>query len=1141
MRLEELEQGTAVDGIVPETPVTILAVTWHGSDAVAVVYSTSTGRAEQAVLYRADEASLARADHGMRPYDAPADDFKLAAEAQRIRLAGLFDPMLAVTTSEVTPLPHQIRAVYGELLPRKPLRFLLADDPGAGKTIMAGLLIKELVLRDDVKRCLVVAPGGLVEQWQDELYLKFGLRFTLLTNPLVDGAVGQSVFDAHPLLIARMDQLSRNDALLEMLRGSSWDLVVVDEAHRMAVHWYGGKLEKTRRFELGEELGRRTRHLLLMTATPHTGIEDDFQAFLSLLDRDEFQGRGGRNRHTDLTRFMRRMIKEDLLTFEGKPLFPERRAETIPYELSPLEQHLYDEVTAYVREGMGRADTLDDPRRRTVGFALTVLQRRLASSPAAIHQSLIRRAARLRARVDALVSGGTPRDAMPYAAAALDLDPDEASAAELENAEEELVDAATAARTEAELRIEIAQLDGLIELAARVRASTTDVKWAELRTILEGNVLVTDAGTPRKLIVFTEHRDTLDYLVGRIGTLLGDPEAVVAMHGGVRRDERRRVAEEFTKNPQCRILVATDAAGEGLNLQAAHLMVNYDLPWNPNRIEQRFGRIHRIGQTEVCRLWNLVAVTTREGEVFKRLLDKVAEQRSAYGGRIFDVLGGGSFDRRPLRDLLLEAIRHGERPEVRARMHEVIDAGVSDGLHELLTERALAREVLTRDQVDTLRHAMDEARVRRLQPYYIEMAFRAAFSRLGGRMARRERGRYEISRVPPILLGRRLAVASRYERVTFEISAIDHPSSARADLLAPGHPLHDAVMEAASERWGPALDRGTVLVGRDLTEPRVLVGVQQEVVDGTGEVVGRRFGYAYADSAGSVSDAPPAPYLDCVGVADPEVLQRAHELPWLASAERAAVSWLVANSLPAYLDELAPRRRQELDQARAAVQERLGYEIIRLGSDALAASAKEASGTPPRESSNSLTRKANELERRLELRLAQIARQESMRTPPPRIIAAAIVVPEAWLDAATEDEVAFDVRARDTEEVERRGVEAALAAERVLGRRPEEMARNNKGFDIRSEASDGSSVIIEVKARIVGAESFFVTHSEVMAGRNAGPQHRLVLVRVDPRGPEHDEVRYLSETFRGGVLDGLFDVGVLLDWNKYWAAGSAPF
>lgn len=498
------------------------------------------------------------------------------------------------------------------------------------------------MLRGDLERCLIVAPGGLVEQWQDELREKFGMSFELLTRQLAEAEPDGSVFARHHLLIARMDQLSRSEDLKEQLEKADWDLVVVDEAHRMSAHYFGSELKKTKRYQLGELLGRHARHLLLMTATPHAGREEDFQLFMALLDTDRFEGRYRDAVHAvDTDGLMRRMVKEDLKTFEGKPLFPERLAYTVTYELSPGEKDLYDAVTQYVREEMNRADRLkqegDNKRGFTVGFALTVLQRRLASSPEAILKSLERRRKRLEKRRNEMRYGdpaATDNDLARRLSEMLGRDLtdedeiDDVPSSEAEEIESEVADAATAARTIAELDKELAILADLVEVARRVRHSGTDKKWTELRDLLTDNTLITG----EKIIIFTEHRDTLEYLTGRIRDLLGRPEAVVTIHGGVRREERRKIMELFAQDVDTRVLVATDAAGEGLNLQRAHLMVNYDLPWNPNRIEQRFGRIHRIGQTEVCHLWNLVAGDTREGMVFAQLLGKIDEQRKAYHG-----------------------------------------------------------------------------------------------------------------------------------------------------------------------------------------------------------------------------------------------------------------------------------------------------------------------------------------------------------------------------------------------------------------------------------------------------------------------------------------------------------------------------
>ncbi len=1136
MILEDLKAGIRIDGLVPGRSLTILAVEWHGCDAVEVTHKSADGALGQQVLFRSDECDLQLAETGERSLDAPANDFKLVAEAQRIILAGLFDPMLAVATSDVRPLPHQIRAVYGELLPRTPLRFLLADDPGAGKTIMAGLYIKELMLRDDVRRCIIVAPGGLVEQWQDELFFKFGLRFDLLTNELIDANANLNIFETHPLVIARMDQLSRNEMLHSQLADSEWDLVVVDEAHRMGAHYFGNKLSKSKRFQVGELLGSITRHLLLMTATPHSGKEEDFQLLLTLLDRDRFEGR--QKASVDTSDVMRRMVKEDLLTFEGRRLFPERIAETVPYELTSAEYDLYEQVTNYVREGMNRAERVGGKRRNTVGFALTVLQRRLASSPEAIYSSLVRRSIRLHRKRDE-IANGSYQDIEPTIDLD-DLDADDLNAEEIEELEEELLDAATAARTIDELDAELLDLAALNRAAKRVRDSGTDRKWLELSAILQDNVLTPRAdGMPRKLIVFTEHRDTLDYLTLRISSLIGRPDAVKAIHGGVRRRDRRLITEEFTKNPDCQILIATDAAGEGLNLQAAHLMVNYDLPWNPNRIEQRFGRIHRIGQEDVCRLWNLVAVHTREGDVFNRLLQKVEEQRRAYGGKVFDVLGE-AFAETPLRSLLIDAIQYGERPEIRARLNEIIDRSVGDGLRDLVRERALAAQHLADVDVAALRAQMEEARAPRLQPHYIELAFKAAFARLGGHISRRENGRYEISNVPAaVRSGSHAPIATRYDRVTFDVDRIHSTGLQRADLLAPGHPLHDAVMSQAIQHFAEVLNRGTVLVSSTLEEPHLLVGVIEEVVDATGMSIARRFGYAYVGGDGTISSAGPAPYLDCVAAPDVPAVAAARELPWLADAEKTATSWIIANQLPSYLADVQPNRAAELAKTRALVTKRLRGERERLALEAAVAAEKERAREKPRESSDSLYRKALDLDVRLRQRLEVLDRQAQMSIKPPRILTAALVLPVTTIESNLPP--GASIHATETQEVERRGVDLALACERSIGRTPAEQAFNNPGFDILSTAENGDTYRIEVKARIDGAKDFFITHNEVMIDKNSVPRYRLALVRVDPRGPQHDEVRYLDDPFASTDLGDFDATGIRGDWAKTWAKGSPPF
>ena len=649
-RLEDLTRDTAVRGILSDALVTVVDVKWIGNAAIELTYKDSTGRLGNELIYRDREATLEVVTSG-RPWSFDGDGrmFRLVSEAKRIGMAYLFDPLLAVHTSLVEPLPHQITAVYQEMLPRQPLRYLLADDPGSGKTIMTGLLSKELQVRGDVQRSMIVCPGNLAEQWQDEMERRFHLPFEIMTNDKLESARTGNWFQENNMVICRLDKLSRDEELQEKLKQSDWDLIVCDEAHKMSASFFGGEVKATKRYRLGQLLGGISRHFLLLTATPHNGKEEDFQLFMALLDGDRFEGKFRDGVHSvDASDLMRRLVKEKLLKFDGTPLFPERLAYTVNYDLSDAEADLYKQVTDYVREEFNRAEALENEGRKgTVGFALTILQRRLASSPEAIYQSLRRRRERLekRLREEQLLRRGGEAHLAPSAGLPVytldDLDDlDDAPDAEVEEAEEVVVDQATAARTIAELQVEIGMLKKLEHLAYKVRHSGTDRKWDELSKLLQNNSEMFDAhGHRLKLVIFTEHRDSLNYLHDRTGSLLGRPEAVVLIHGGMGREERRKAQDAFMQDKEVEILIATDAASEGINLQRGHLMVNYDLPWNPNRLEQRFGRIHRIGQTEVCHLWNLVAKDTREGEVYHRLLEKLDEERRALGGQVFDILG----------------------------------------------------------------------------------------------------------------------------------------------------------------------------------------------------------------------------------------------------------------------------------------------------------------------------------------------------------------------------------------------------------------------------------------------------------------------------------------------------------------------
>ena len=504
MKLEDITTNAAVRGVLADGLVTVVSVKWYGDSALELTYKTPTGRVANELLYRDDEARLDVVDRG-RPWSFDGDGalFRLVSEAQRIRLAHLFDPVLAVHTSDVEPLPHQITAVYESMLPRLPLRFLLADDPGAGKTIMAGLLIKELIARGDIQRCLVVCPGALAEQWQDELSRRFQLPFEILTNDKLESAHTGNWFLETNLAIARLDKLSRDEDVQQKLLAPDceWDLVICDEAHKMSASFFGGEVRYTKRYRLGQLLSGITRHFLLMTATPHNGKEEDFQLFMALIDSDRFEGRFRDGVHAaDTSDLMRRMVKESLLKFDSTPLFPERVANTVPYKLSDDETRLYKAVTEYVREEFDRAEALrNDKRAGTVGFALTILQRRLASSPEAIYQSLRRRRERLEGRLreyQLLERGGQQVSVSMATGWELDQedieDLEDSPEDELEEQEEKVLDQATAARSIEELRREIETMKGLESTANGVLRSGGDTKWRELAALL--NVIFTPQG-----------------------------------------------------------------------------------------------------------------------------------------------------------------------------------------------------------------------------------------------------------------------------------------------------------------------------------------------------------------------------------------------------------------------------------------------------------------------------------------------------------------------------------------------------------------------------------------------------------------------------------------------------------------------
>ena len=909
-----------------------------------------------------------------------------------------------------------------------------------------------------------------------------------------------------------------------------------------------------------------------MTATPHAGREEDFQLFMALLDTDRFEGRYRDAVHTVNTDgLMRRMVKEDLKTFEGKPLFPERRAYTVAYELSEDEKDLYEAVTQYVREEMNHADRLkeagDNKRGFTVGFALTVLQRRLASSPEAILKSLERRHKRLEKRRNEMRYGNIASEDDDLARRLRDLlgkDPTEADLTDLgsdgddlpggeaEEIESEVADAATAARTIAELDKELAILADLIELARRVRHSGTDKKWTELRELLTDNTMITG----EKIIIFTEHRDTLEYLAERIRDLLGRSDAVVTIHGGVRREERRqghravhpghrhpgpgrhrrrrRGPEPAARPPHGQLRPAVEPEPDRAALR----------PHPPHRPDRGLPPVEPRRRPTPARAWSSPAAHQDRGAA--QGLPRQGLRRARRGVRGPAAAGParrGDPLRQPTPRSAPGSTRSSTRPSARAWTSSSPNAPRTPTSSPSRTWRSGAPGWTRRTPAASSRTTS--------APSSGE-----AFKLLGGRMSERESGRYEIRHVPADIRDRdrqtgtsAAPVLAKYERVTFAKELTRPEGKPRADLLAPGHPLLDAVTDLIIERYGTLLKQGTMLADRHDpgTEPRLLVAVTHEITDGhdPARTITKKFGFVEVDAQGplGVRSAGEARYLDYEPMNDPErtVALPLREVPWLsAGVENVALDWAVTEGMPEELARTRDLVTARVAQVRRLVKQRLTGEInywdMRHAELLDAASAGRSLKMKPETAYN----RARDLERRLEKRLADLDRDEELIARPPAISAAALVVPQGLLNQLLGDSGRGLLPSGDTTATERRAVDAVLAAERRLGRVPREMPHNNPGYDIESRRPDGHIIFIEVKGRVAGAEEFWVTRTEALHGKNSATGFRLAMVSVHPAGPESDAVRYIVDPFRDVDFGDFAATGMIGNWLKEWERGVDP-
>jgi len=1061
----ELKPGVIITGSKWPEPVEIKKVDNVGDYVHIIGATTLTGKHIDQLIPLAEMADISldvvRTDFSSEPRKV-----FLALETKRYRFASLYDPLLAMNASKVDPLPHQIEAVYGYVLKLPRVRFLIADDPGAGKTIMAGLIIKEMKLRNLAKRILIVVPGHLKDQWRRELKDRFEENFIVIDRGLLGAHYGENVWERYNQIITSMDFAKRED-ILPSLGPARFDLVVVDEAHKMSAYAYGDKVTKTDRYRLGEVLSKvADPHLLFLTATPHKGDPENFRLFIDLLEpgffaTSEMLRESIINKDNPL--FIRRM-KEDLKDFEGRPLFLPRYVKTVGFRLSDEEKKLYNDVSRYVSEQYNRA--LWNERRRGIAFALVILQRRLASSTYAILKSLERRKRRLEDIIE-----GVERTTAPDRA--FDIEEVEEMSEQDRWKAEELWETLSVAENRQELDSEIKTLGELIEQAKAIIQKESEVKVSQLRKTM-GELNSKFPGT--KILIFTESKDTLDYLEKKIRSW---GYSVNVIHGGMGLEERVE-AERVFKN-ETQVMVATEAAGEGINLQFCNLMINYDLPWNPNRLEQRMGRIHRYGQTKEVFVFNLIATDTREGQVLSKLFDKLEEIKNALQSeKVFDVISEVLYGKN-LSQLMLEAAASARSmDEILKELDIKVDEDYIRRVREDLGESLATRYI----DYTRLREMAEKARENRLIPEYTEAFFKKAFEKAGGKYHERKDRFLAIESIPfeirqiaedDSFKKRFGAMMRSYPKVTFDKDiGFKTPDS---EFVSFGHPLFEAVLEWVDKTISPDLKKGSVFIDPEGKLDGYIVFFEGEVRDGTGAVAGKSlFAYYYEPHSGDVKSISPTIMWD---LADGKPLGEVVDVEII----KQKVLPKVLAGLKEYKEKLTAERQKQGEIKRKYGIRSLVKLIMDLDGELIELNARKERG----ENVDIVIRNKTEQQKRYETSKKEleelIEREQNLTMTNPSFVGIVRVLPRA----ETEEAMYSD------EEVEKIGMEIVMKFERENGREPEDVSKENLGFDIRSREKDGKIRYIEVKAR-AGVGSVALTQNEWFKAQRLGNDYYLYVV-----------------------------------------------
>jgi superfamily II DNA or RNA helicase len=1029
-------------------------------------------RFRRVTLSGADLAALT-IHSATRSFDGDGRLLRLGIQAYSLGIAYEFDPYFGLSISRVDPLPHQLEAVYDYLLKLARVRFLLADDAGAGKTIMAGLLIRELKLRGMCERILIAAPANLAFQWQRELKEKFEEKFLVIKGDDIRDQFGVNQWLEQKQLITSLD-LAKRTEILPGLRQVHWDLIIVDEAHRMS---WSPPARKTARYALGEMLRDSSDHMLLLTATPHKGEPANFSLFLQLLDPDAYADVRSIREAMQRRRapFYLRRTKEAMVYFPerqadgkwvAKKIFTKRIPRTVDFQIDGAEFDLYKAVTRFVKRQCARAAaTGDDPRARAVGFLMALYQRRLASSTHAVCCSLENRARRLEIglkKAQELASTAPP-----------DL-PDPEDLEEMDEGDRErleaLLEAITLAGNASEVRSEIAELRQLAEQAKAVEQAGVEAKLSRLKDLLHEQGFFDHP--EKRLLLFTEFKDTLDYLAGKLKDW---NFRVGCIHGSMRigsRDEAgsRLHAEQQFKDGATQVLVATEAAGEGINLQCCHVLFNYDIPWNPNRLEQRMGRIHRYGQRKDCLIFNFVATNTIEGRVLQRLLEKLQEIRNALDDdAVFNVVGevlpaaqiervlrdyyAGHMGEADLEDRLLHNVDEGR---FRAICHNALEGLASKrlNLQMLIERRAKAQE----------RRVIPEAIARFLSEA-------ATYASLSLKPVPSLQHAFEPGKTPSVLKNyerspdwRLPALAVKYPRLSTHRETADEHN---LEWVTPGHPLFEAVRRHVFTLAQEAFKTGACFHSLAHDVPARLDLYRARAVDGLGHVIHERLFAVEIGDGREPIPREPSILGNLMPAAPPDPLPSVATLP-------EASAWLHEHALKPFLEEVRQERLTEVERIGDHVELSL-TELLQKADDEVGKAAAEVERQV--QGSEGRLKQAEdrhaELLARRDRRRTELQQQRSLTLQAVERLTSVLVLPHP-------QRLAPDVqRLRSNPETEATAMRVVMEHEVAQGRQVYDVHEKNLGYDIISlDLNSGELRLIEVKGIGAGEGSVMLTPNE---------------------------------------------------------------